>query len=160
MSVIIGGRPSLYANALRYALALNTTEGFLAAKQLFYEEISQTELDIQLHRFKLLIAVLDGNQTEAVATWIQLGVISKKPDEQNVIKNIINFFNFAEAQYKKENCLEYEYWEESLQILEVCTMASLQNQNMIEVAVHCLSAMMLEINKPSLQTSMLVRVIR
>lgn len=159
MFVLIGGRPSLYANALRYALSLNTEEGFLAAKQLFYEEISQTELNIQLHRFKLLIAVFDGNQTEAVATWFQLGLTSKQPVQLNNLKLLILFQFFSEIQYKKEKYLECESWEEGLQILEVCTMASLKN-TMIEVAIHCLSAMMLEINKPSLQTSMLVRVIR
>lgn len=78
--VIKGSRTSLYINALRYALSQNTAEGFLAAKQLFDEELSDTELNIQLYRFKLLISVLDENQPEAVVTWLKLGMTSKYVD--------------------------------------------------------------------------------
>lgn len=42
----------------------------------------------------------------------------------------------------------------------MCTMAALKNMKMTEVAIHCLSAMVQEIKKRSLQTSLLVRVIR
>lgn len=68
-----GGQTSVIFNALRYSLAANSLEGFIAAKELFDEELSRFESNVQLHRFKLLVDVLHGNLANATATWLQLG---------------------------------------------------------------------------------------
>ena len=45
-------------------------------------------------------------------------------------------------------------------ILEMGTMIALKRRRMDEIAVHCLSAMVIEIKRRSLQTSLLVHFIR
>ncbi|XP_046437036.1 uncharacterized protein LOC124188446 [Daphnia pulex] len=135
ISRIHGGPSSVVANAIRYSLSLNSDQGLLAAKQIFDSGIPLADLDIQLLRFRLLVAALDEDLTKANETCLELDV-----------------------RYKKEENLEADSWEEGLHTLELCAMVALKNHKMNEVVSTCLDAMINEIRKGEI--SQIVRVIR
>ena len=58
-------------NAIHCSLAMGTVEGLEAAKSLLSSQ-KQIEADLQLLRFKLLIAIRDQDHIKAVEAWLQL----------------------------------------------------------------------------------------
>lgn len=55
---------------MRYALSLNSSQGLLTLTEI-YREIPNS--DIQILRFKLLVAVLSGDSANATKTCLELG---------------------------------------------------------------------------------------
>jgi hypothetical protein len=70
---IQGGPYSVVSNAVRYSLSLNSAQGLLAAKQIFRSGIPLVDFDIQMLRFKLLVATLDEDLANANETCLELG---------------------------------------------------------------------------------------
>ena len=68
----------MITNAIRFSFSLNSAEGFLSAKDILDGETSQIDVDMQLLRYKLLVAVQDGDIKSANETWLQLGICNVK----------------------------------------------------------------------------------
>uniref|UniRef100_A0A0P5ANJ5 Uncharacterized protein n=1 Tax=Daphnia magna TaxID=35525 RepID=A0A0P5ANJ5_9CRUS len=132
ITCIHGGPSSVVVNAMRYALSLNSSQGLLTLTEI-YREIPNS--DIQILRFKLLVAVLSGDSANATKTCLEL-----------------------DARNKKEEDLESEFSEEGLYTLEMCALVALKDGRMNEIVLHILDAMTHEIRKG--ETRQLVRVIR
>ena len=64
-----------------------------------------------------------------------------------------------DAKYKSETTPESEEWKEEMGTLESCLMEALAKQ-MGEAAVHCLNAIMNELQRNSHQIALLVDFIR
>ena len=65
-------------DAIRFSFSLDSAEGFLFAKDILDGETSQIDVDMQLLRYKLLVAVQDGDIKSANETWLQLGICNVK----------------------------------------------------------------------------------
>ncbi|KAI9555626.1 hypothetical protein GHT06_018141 [Daphnia sinensis] len=132
ITCIHGGPSSVVVNAIRYALSLNSSQGLLTLSEIYCDI---QNFDIHILRFKLLVAVLSGDSSNATKLCLEL-----------------------DARYKKEEDLDSEFSEEGLHILEMCALVALKNGTMNEIVLHVLDAMTHEIRKG--ETRLLVRVIR
>ena len=143
-------------NGIRFALSLGTPDGLVLANEIVGQ--SSIDPDIQLLRFKLLVSILNRDQTKAIDIWPQLRNIQPRLSKSNTETFLT--FDFTEAKYEKDTSQSSDSWEEGFQMLEECIVAALQQEMDNEVVVHCLSAIRYELNKNKGRTSVLVRVAR
>ena len=65
-------------NAIRFSLMMDSALGLEFSKQ-FLQFATDVELDLQLLRLKLLIAIKTKDQLKVVETWLQLGIQLQAP---------------------------------------------------------------------------------